>query len=177
VRTRLAQEVERLRRVAGHVSWVAPDNFHVTLKFLGRVETVRLPAVTAALAEAAAGCSPFDLALRDLGAFPARAHPRVVWAGIDEGAGAASRLARRVDEALVGIGFERETRPFSAHVTLGRVRERRATPRLATALSGVSYGRQRIDHLSLMRSDLSPGGSRYTELAAVPLTGGASAAQ
>ena len=177
MRERLAEEVERLRRVAGDVAWVTPANFHLTLKFLGRVETSRLPAVTAALAEAVAACPPFDLGLRDLGAFPSRTRPRVLWVGIDEGAEAAGRLASRVDEALAGLGFERETRPFSAHITLGRVREPRRNARLAAALSGGAYGRQRTGHLSLMRSDLSPRGVRYTELAAVPLASGDSGAR
>jgi RNA 2',3'-cyclic 3'-phosphodiesterase len=118
---------------------------------------------------------PFDLRVRDLGAFPSRTRPRVLWAGIDEGADAVAALAADVDAALARLGFEPETRAFSAHVTLGRVRSPRADPRLAEALRGDVYGRQRVDHLSLVRSELSPRGARYTELAALPLAAGGAA--
>jgi RNA 2',3'-cyclic 3'-phosphodiesterase len=169
VRARLAAEVERLRPLAQDVAWVARDNLHLTLKFLGGVEPGRLDAVTAALAQVGHSRSPFELGVRDLGAFPSRSRPRVLWAGIDEGAGPAATLAGAVDDALAALGFERETRAFSAHVTLGRVRSRRPDPRLADALQGDVYGRQRVEHLSLMRSELSPRGARHTELAALPL--------
>jgi 2'-5' RNA ligase len=78
-----------------------------------------------------------------------------------------------VDGALASLGFPPETRVFSAHVTLGRVRAPRANPRLAEALaSGEVFGRQRVDRLVLMRSDLSPRGARYTELDGAPLGSG-----
>jgi RNA 2',3'-cyclic 3'-phosphodiesterase len=160
--------------VARDVAWVSRDNVHLTLKFLGDVEAARRDAVAGALARAAAGCSCFHLTVRGLGAFPTAARPRVLWAGVDEGAAQAATLARRVDEALVALGFSPEPRVFAAHLTLGRVRAPRADPRLAEALAaGGIFGRQRVDRLALMRSQLSPRGARYTELAAAPLAGGA----
>jgi 2'-5' RNA ligase len=144
----------------------------VTLKFLGGVDTDRLAAVVDALGVAVTPCRPFDLGVRDLGAFPTATRARVLWAGIDAGAEAAAALAARIDDALASLGFDREPRPFAAHVTLGRVRQPRASRRLAEALTGGPYGRQHVDHLSLMRSELSPHGARYTELAALPLRGG-----
>jgi 2'-5' RNA ligase len=172
VRERLAAEVERLRPLARDVAWVGPDNFHLTLKFLGSVEAARLDAIAGALADAAATCGPFDLGVGDLGAFPSRTRPRVLWAGIDAGAAAAATLASRLDVVLAPLGLPPEGRAFSAHVTLGRVRAPRPNPRLAQALSGGAFGSQRVDRLSLMRSDLSPRGARYTELVAVPLQAG-----
>ena len=167
----LATEVERLQPLTRDVAWVGRDNFHVTLKFLGGVEAPRLDAVAAALAEAGRASGPFDLAVSDLGAFPSRTRPRVLWAGIDDGAATAA-LASHVDRVLAPLGFPPEGRAFSAHVTLGRVRAPRPNPRLAEALSGGAFGRQRVDRLSLMRSELSPRGARYTELAALPLQDG-----
>jgi 2'-5' RNA ligase len=174
VRERLAAEVERLRPLARDVAWVGPDRFHLTVKFLGGVESPRLDAVVAALADAASPVVPFDLAVQGLGAFPSLTRARVLWAGIGDGAAAAARLAGRVDEALATLGFEREARGFAGHVTLGRVRQPRANPRLAAALGGRgAYGRVRVEHVCLMRSELSPRGARYTELAAVALGAGA----
>ena len=172
VRERLAAAVERLRPLARDVAWVRSDNFHVTLKFLGGVEAARLDAIAVALADAARASAPFDLGVGDLGAFPSRTRPRVLWAGIDDGAAATATLASHVDRVLGPLGFPPEGRVFSAHVTLGRVRAPRPNPRLAEALRDGAFGRQRVERLSLMRSELSPHGARYTELAAVPLRAG-----
>jgi len=155
------------------VVWVGRDNAHLTLKFLGGVDAARLDAVAEALNGAAAGAGPFDLGVGGLGAFPSPARARVLWAGVDEGAAEAAALAGRVDEALAPLGFAREAREFSAHVTLGRVRTPRSNPGVAAALGGAGpFGRQRVDRLALMRSELSPRGPRYTELAAAPLAAG-----
>jgi 2'-5' RNA ligase len=173
LRARLAAEVDRLRPLARDVAWVRGDNFHLTLKFLGGVEARRLEAIAAALAEVAQVHPAFELGVRELGAFPSRTRPRVLWAGVEEGAEAAAALAAGVDAALGRLGFEPEGRAFTAHITLGRVRAPRAQPRLTEALRGGIYGRQRVDHLSLMRSELSPRGARHTELAALPMAPGA----
>ena len=94
----------------------------------------------------------------------------MLWAGVGAGGAEAAALATGVDAALTALGFAPETRPFAAHITLGRVREPRANPRLAEALgAGVPLGRQRVGRVSLMRSELSSRGARYTELAALLL--------
>lgn len=159
--------------MARDVAWVARDNVHLTLKFLGNIEAARRDAVAGALSDAAAGCPGFELSVRGLGAFPTPARPRVLWAGVDAGAAQAATLARRVDETLAALGFAPEPRAFAAHVTLGRVRAPRANPRLAEALAASrTFGRQRVDRLVLMRSQLSPRGARHTELAGAPLAAG-----
>jgi 2'-5' RNA ligase len=154
------------------VSWVAPENLHVTLKFLGNVDPTRLDAVRSALAAAAPAREAFDLAVQGLGAFPSPTRPRVIWAGVGAGEAPAAALAGRVEELLVPLGFAREARPFAAHVTLGRVREPRPDAALAEALAAGAarpFGLVRVARLSLMRSELSPRGARYTELAGWPL--------
>lgn len=172
VRTRLAAEVDVLRRAAADVAWVAVGNLHVTLKFLGRVERFRLGEVGAALAETAAGTAAFELAVQGLGAFPTPTRARVIWAGVGAGAGATSGLAACVEEALAGLGFPRETRPFEPHVTLGRVREPRGNAALAAALAAGAvrdFGRVDVQRVCLMRSELSPWGARHSELRALTL--------
>jgi len=169
VRARLAAAVDELRRAAAAhgVGWVRPENLHLTLKFLGPVDEPRLVDVRAALAGAAALAAPFELAVAGLGAFPTPARPRVVWAGVDRGGAALAALAGAVEDALAPLGVPREARAFSAHVTLGRVRQPRGDPALAAALAaaaGRGFGVLRVARLSLMRSDLSPNGARYTEI-------------
>ena len=96
----------------------------------------------------------------------------MIWAGVGRGTDALVLLASRVDEALATLGFEREPRPFSPHVTLGRVRTPRGDLALAEALragEGREFGRLVVERVALMRSDLSPRGARYTEVAAARL--------
>jgi 2'-5' RNA ligase len=174
LRQRLAATVDRLRPHASDVAWVAPANLHVTLKFLGQIDPGRVPALTEALRAAAAPHAPFTLAVTGLGAFPTPGRPRVIWAGLADAAGALRRLAGAVDAAAAALGVPAETRPFAAHVTLGRVREARRQPRLAEALERPeSFGALAVTRVCLMRSELSPRGARYTELAALPLGSGA----
>jgi 2'-5' RNA ligase len=176
LRQALGAEVERLRAGVRGVSWVAPDNLHVTLKFLGAVEPGRLGRVAEVLADLAAGAAPFDLGLRGLGAFPAPTRPRVIWVGVAPGGPALAELAERVDDALGALAFTREERPFAAHVTLGRVRQPRRDPAAAAALGAGAerdFGGFRVERLALMRSDLSPKGARYTALGSWPLGRGA----
>jgi RNA 2',3'-cyclic 3'-phosphodiesterase len=185
VRSALGAEIERLRPLAGGVGWVATDNLHLTLKFLGAVDGDRIEAIRAALDRAARGIHGFDFAVQGLGAFPSLTRPRVIWAGITgasahptgasahpTSAPALAELAERVEHELGELGFPREARAFSPHITLGRVREPRSNPKLAAVLEAartLALGRIRVDRVCLMRSDLSPHGARYTELSSHPL--------
>jgi len=94
VRSALDAEIEQLRPVGRDVSWVARDNLHVTLKFLGHVAPERLDLAVSALARVAATVAGFELAIAGLGAFPSPTRPRVLWAGLTSGADAAATLAR-----------------------------------------------------------------------------------
>jgi RNA 2',3'-cyclic 3'-phosphodiesterase len=153
---------------------VTTGNLHLTVKFLGEVAEDRIEDIAGALIGAVLGVEAFDAQVEGLGAFPSAARPRVVWAGVTGGAGALSDVAGRIDEALDALGFAREARPFSPHVTLGRVRQPGRAPALTEALRGAAgrpFGRLRVARASLMRSELSPRGARYTELAAASLGG------
>jgi RNA 2',3'-cyclic 3'-phosphodiesterase len=172
VRRELGEAIEQLRPVARDVAWVAPGNLHLTLKFLGAVPETQIDAVADALTEAGLGASPFEARIRGVGAFPSAGRPRVVWAGVTDGASQMTELARRVDVALALLGFARDERAFSSHVTLGRVRQPGRNAALTDALGRAStreFGRIRISSASLMRSQLGPLGARYTELATVRL--------
>ena len=172
IRSRLADAAERLRGAGCKVRWVKPDRMHLTLKFLGEIDPSALDAVALAMATAAEGGAPFRIQVAGLGAFPPRGAPRVVWAGVRDAAGALAEVHKRLDEALGVWGFERETRAFRPHLTLGRVKERRGSERLRAVLeeqAGAEFGVQGVRELVCFRSELSPHGPTYTPLCRQPL--------
>jgi 2'-5' RNA ligase len=150
------------------VKWVRPGNVHVTLKFLGNVEAVRLGDVSAALSAALDGARSFEAAVSGVGTFPPNpSRARVVYMGMSGGAEEMAGLARRVEDAMAGLGFEREKRPFKSHLTIGRVRRgARRLDDLGESIARAEYKplKLRVDRVNLVKSELTPSGAIYTVL-------------
>jgi 2'-5' RNA ligase len=165
VRARLGAEVARLRQFQAPVAWVRPDNFHLTLRFLGDREPAQLDQARAALDAVGGTVAPFGATVSGLGSFPPGRPPRVVWAGVTAGAADLGGLAARLEAELAPRGLGGDGRPFHPHVTLGRVRGDRGAPGLTGVLGpGAVYGDLPVEALWLMRSDLDPRGARYEVL-------------
>jgi RNA 2',3'-cyclic 3'-phosphodiesterase len=162
----LAAAAETLQRRARDanidIKWVAPVSYHATLKFLGFTRDDAIGAVRDALAEALAGVAPLKFRTARLGAFPSLDKASVLWAGID--GNVLDDVAARVERAMVGIGFAAETRPFHAHVTLGRVRETRPIRELVLPLSEQMFSDTRIDGVALIESETKSSGSVYRDV-------------
>ena len=178
VRDALGMSMERLRsNLRGPYRWVRPEGVHLTLRFLGNVEAERVAELTSALGAAVGPLPAFALRLDGMGVFPNARAPSVVWAGLSGESAALVRLALAVGTATAGVGEPAESRPYAPHLTLGRVRGRlgpQDAEALAASLSGVTYEGAapfRVDGVSLMRSEIGPGGARYTRLAYAPLGG------
>jgi RNA 2',3'-cyclic 3'-phosphodiesterase len=156
------------------IRWVASHQHHFTLKFLGGIEAELLAAARAALEGAARDLAPFDLELAGLGAFPSQGPPRIVWVGCGAGRESLVAGAAAIEESFAAAGFPREPRPFSPHLTIGRVKDPRSIPsrpfREALAREEAArFGTVEARELVLFRSDLSPAGPAYTPLARVLL--------
>jgi len=170
VRALLSATVRELARCGADARWTRPENMHLTLKFLGAVATDRIDEIGAALRDAVAAFPAQPVAVRGLGVFPDTRRPRIVWAGI-EGIFLAP-LAARIDAACAGLGFAAEHRLLHPHVTLGRLRSRRAWPALRECLreaAARSFGSSDVKSVSLFRSDLRRDGAVYTKLLRAPL--------
>jgi 2'-5' RNA ligase len=127
---------ETLARAGADVKWVEAENIHLTLLFLGEVEDRQLPDVCRAVALVAGRHESFSLTVETVGCFPNPRRPRVVWAGVGEGAQELIALHEAIEPPLLDLGcYRREERQFTPHITLGRVRGERATDGLATALA------------------------------------------
>jgi 2'-5' RNA ligase len=155
------------------VRWVRPAGIHLTLRFLGEVPADRIDGIAQAMGTACAPHEPFSFSIGGLGCFPNPRRPRVVWVGVEEPSGALARVQRDIEHALKPLGFSPERRAFRPHLTLGRVRERNpsALRELGAYMSRASVvvGEMRAASVSLMRSQLLPGGAVYTQLAMAPL--------
>ncbi|MFA4943974.1 MAG: RNA 2',3'-cyclic phosphodiesterase [Lentisphaeria bacterium] len=172
VRAALALAIGRLHRAGGRIGWVAPENLHVTLAFLGDLPEERLPAAAAALDQAAAGHQPFPLTAAGLGTFGHPRAPRVIWAGLAGDLPRLLRLQAAVAAAFQPLGFA-EDRPFHPHLTLGRVRGGGLPTAFFAELAKRGhdhFGDFTADRLELIRSQLRPAGPHYELLHAAPLT-------
>jgi len=182
VRDALAQAQATLRAAdaaaARSVKWVDPPSIHLTLKFLGDTPVERLDAIGAALAGAVASGASFTLSLARAGCFPTPRQPRVLWVGLGGDLAALSAVQTAVERAIAPLGFPTETRPFSPHLTLGRVRDdalsgARQSLGMAVTSLRLPPARFAVSGVSLMRSELGPGGAVYTRLAEAALAAAA----
>ncbi len=158
------------------VKWVDPDSIHLTLKFLGNIPAEKAIDVARAIGEAAAEAKPFTLELQGLGAFPNLRSPRVVWVGLGGDVRLIGDLQKRIDQAMIHLGFPAERREFSPHLTLGRLRdkatreERRSLGESIRSMRLESSPPFLVDEVCLMRSILTSAGAIYHRLASVHLT-------
>ena len=129
LQSKLGQLQENLRKSNADVSWVKTENIHITLKFLGNVTTEKIEEIKKALGKIASSVSSFSLKSKDIGVFPKPSFPRVVWVGI-ENQERLKELALMVEDELSKIGFPKEQREFTAHLTIGRVRSPKNKERL-----------------------------------------------
>ena len=175
-RQTLDRTVSELSDATGRqVRWVEPKGIHLTLKFLGNIPSSRATELVEAMEEHCRGHSQFSLGLSGLGMFPNRERPRVLWAGVGGDLDALASLQEAVETAMTGVGFQRERRPFRAHLTIGRVRDG-ATPRqrrtIGEAVSSATLmpvGSWQVGAVHLVQSTLTPQGAVYTDLGMVEL--------
>jgi 2'-5' RNA ligase len=169
-------KMDVLREKLGNsaVRWVAVNNLHLTLKFLGDVAPSNLESLKLMLQTETESRPGFDIALNGLGSFPNSKRPRVLFVGIQAPA-ELEALQRGIESAAAKLGYESEERPFSPHLTIGRVRdgiaqsELQSIRKLLDEIKIDSPGPARVDSVHLYKSDLKPGGSVYTKLFSAPL--------
>lgn len=173
-RRRMHRASKSLRELTIPVRWTDPEHYHLTLKFLGGVNEELRGRVEDTLDQIARSTPPLELRLAGFGAFPTIRRPRVLWAGV-EATPELRCLKQDLEWGLAEHGFERETRAFHPHVTLGRASEddgAGAFRGLDEKVAAIEYeARVRVASVDLMRSELSRSGSRYTLLRTTMLVG------
>jgi RNA 2',3'-cyclic 3'-phosphodiesterase len=166
---------ESLRRSVPDLQarWIARENLHITLWFLGEVPEPRVAAISDALTGRPFDSAPFEIVLEGCGAFPPAGAPRVFWVGVRKGGEEMARLHGEIGERLDPLGFVPEKRAYAAHLTLARVKDpgrgARAIRRALVETPAVC-GASLVSAVTLFRSRLSPHGANYEPLLRVPLS-------
>ncbi len=170
IKQALAQHQATLQANKLNVSWVQPQWMHLTLHFLGDTDTALLPEIDQALAPICAEQSPFELQLSQTGGFPNLRRPSVLWVGVAGALKQLNTLYQAIGTALTELELPVETRPYHPHLTLAYVRRNVARPdqarigELFAAQPAPPPLRWPVDRVVLFRSELLPGGPRYTPL-------------
>lgn len=178
IRASLKALQQELAAAGADVKWVEPHNVHVTLKFLDEITELQRQAVVQRLRGIGAATPPFVAQLAQPGAFPSWSAPRVIWIGIEPGDQPMSALAAQIDEAAGGMGIAKEPRPFTAHVTIGRVRSARGLRELSAKIRGLRWQPPNpwmVSTVTLYQSRLSASGPTYAVLDEIPLGSSAAA--
>jgi len=166
--TGLQAELRASAKNAGMtVAWVPSANMHVTLKFLAEIPEESLWAIRDLLSERLAERATFPVDVKGLGAFPSRSNPRVVWVGVQSLGDELAKLAADVETWLELLGFEKESRPFHPHLTLGRIKQ--GSTDLIGEREDLEIDHCTIQDIVLYQSVLSSRGVQYKPLITIPL--------
>ena len=175
----LERAVKRLdSEIGGQVRWVRPRGIHLTLKFMGDIPASTLERVLEALPEVTSAFTPFEISMSGLGVFPNSRRPRVLWAGLDGDLTTLSALQIAVDQAVGKLGLPKEERPFSPHLTLGRVRRdtnEEQSRKIGYLMSNTvlrAVPPWPVERVDLMRTELDPTGSRHYLVGSTEIGGG-----
>jgi len=172
----LDKQTTRLRQPLGEdlVRWIPTQNMHLTLKFIGNIAASHVEFLKQLITQTAESHSQFDLQISGIGSFPNSKKARILWAGLHAPAELAS-LQRSLEAGTTRLGYEKEERPFSPHLTLGRVRpniDQTGLQKIRTILDTIQLGNigsARVDSIHLYKSELHTNGSVYTKLFSAPL--------
>jgi 2'-5' RNA ligase len=163
----IARIQEQLRKTGAGAGWTRPEGIHLTLKFLGEAPETKAQEIMRALDAAVKGTGKLSLTVEGTGIFPNAKNPRVLWIGVGGDIERLAGLQASIEDAMDKVGFEREAREFSPHITLARIKFPKPRDNWQQKIEGikdVKLGGFEAGHLSLMKSELKREGAVYTEV-------------
>lgn len=172
IRTKISELQSSLKRLGGRISWTKPKNIHLTLKFLGDTDESLIDEIAEELKKMAASFSQFQIHVNGIGAFPNFKRPRVIWVGTNSENENLSKIAFEIENRMEKLDFKKETRKFSGHLTLGRIKDPTGIQPIIDRLQqnkDFHAGSFPVKELFLIKSQLHPTGSIYTILKKVNL--------
>jgi len=150
---------------------VEMENLHITLKFLGSTDEKKIDEIESVMRKSTKGIQPFVVRLKGVGFFPNERKMRVIWIGIED-EGKLAKVAKDMEEGLVKIGFSREEKEFSPHLTIARVKSQKRKEELLRIIDKYrrfEFGEIEVSNIRLKKSELTPKGPIYTTLREVKL--------
>jgi 2'-5' RNA ligase len=174
VRNRISEYILQLREYSNDVRWVQAENIHLTLKFLGEIDSSRVDQVKQSLNPISDKFSPFILNVSGSGCFPGKKRPRVFWLGMEQGTeNPLFGINRWIEDKLEQLNFEKEKRRFSPHLTIGRVRARQQVDfsKLFSFMERTPFLpiEMTVSDISFTQSNLKPTGAEYQVIEKYPL--------
>ncbi|HDD57625.1 MAG TPA: RNA 2',3'-cyclic phosphodiesterase [Thermoplasmatales archaeon] len=163
--------MENLKRVPARLKIVEPENIHLTLKFLGNTGEEMLSEIEEIMKEAVKDISPFTMNVENVGVFPSESYIKIIWIGTENKRELIS-IADRLNEMLQSLGYKREKREFSPHITVARVKrtiDKKILLSLLKEYKGKHFGELKVDSIKLKKSVLTPSGAIYSTLKEVKL--------
>ncbi len=166
IKDKLIEAQHLFQDVYGKFNWIKPEQMHLTVRFLGSIPENKIEQIHSAMVSASRGISPFELEFSNLGCFPNPSFPRVLWIGVEQSP-SLKLLHKQLEEELIKLDFEPETREFTPHLTIARIKSRIDTEKFKQILKShenFPAGKQRIERWAIFSSQLKPTGSIYTKL-------------
>ena len=168
---KLLEFEKEIKETGANVKLVEPENVHITLKFLGDTNESQIGEIDKIMKDAVKGVDPFNIQLKGAGVFPNQNYIKVIWVGIKQGE-PIGLIASKIDEQLSKMGFKKEKRGFSPHLTIARVKSAKGKDEILHVIEkygDVLFVDIRVDSIKLKKSDLTPKGPIYTTLIDVKL--------
>lgn len=163
IKREISEIIEIMKKYDADVKWIEMENIHITLKFLGKTPETLLPGIRKSLSTIALSYEPFYIKIYDIGMFPNRRYPRIIWVGMED-SDILKRLQKDIEDSMALLGYQREDKEFHPHLTIGRVRSQNGMANLINQLDtfkGKNFGSIEVNNIKLMRSELRPTGAEY----------------
>ena len=167
IRNQIAKLQSGVKGLGGKITWVKPENMHLTLKFLGDTDESLIENISEKLSQLALSFNQFEIKVKGVGAFPNFRRAKIFWVGTETDSSALIELAKKIDQQMSGFGYDREKRRFSAHLTMGRVRDNRGIEPLIKKLQKEELfnpGKFVVKEILFIKSELTKQGPIYTLL-------------
>jgi len=163
IRKQVGEYIETIRGIVPDVKWVPPENLHFTIKFLGEIDRDVLKGVRECVEQVAGEYPAFTMGISGIGFFPSEDHPKVVWIGADGGVDTLLYLFQDMERCLEHIGFDRESKTFSPHLTIGRAKKFKNV-RVPASIPDFDTVMFDVETITVMKSTLTPEGPIYEKL-------------
>ncbi|MDP2158585.1 MAG: RNA 2',3'-cyclic phosphodiesterase [Nitrospirota bacterium] len=171
IRRSMADLIAELRKAGADVTWVPAEKIHLTLKFLGNTDESLIPKIKERISNKLLHYNAFYINISGIGCFPSEKRPRVLWVGIER-SDILQSIQKEIDTEVAGLGFAREDRPFSPHLTIGRVRSQKGVAEMLRRFAEfrtTDFGAVEVKSIHIMKSELKPAGAEHTSLAEIPI--------